>query len=145
MGVRDRFTIKKQLPPGRGFMVKAVGASLTQICLPVLDGVDGTSPDKQLGELISTIKNKYRKAAQWSYHAADIDPLNSALAKLTGVPEAVTSSGSYTVSTEASQALSDLDKLLAEQAAKSAAPKEKASASKSKKSGAAKKKTTKKK
>jgi S-DNA-T family DNA segregation ATPase FtsK/SpoIIIE len=145
MGVRDRFTIKKQLPPGRGFMVKAVGASLTQICLPVLDGVDGTSPDKQLGELISTIKNKYRKAAQWSYHAADIDPLNSALAKLTGVPEAVTSSGSYTMSTEASQAMSDLDKLLAEQAAKSAAPKEKASASKSKKSGAAKKKTTKKK
>ena len=86
----------------------------------VLDGVDGSSPDKQLEELISTIKKKYRKSAQWSYHAADIGLLNAALAELTGAPEEVVASGGgYTVSAEASQAMSDLDKLLAEQAAKS--------------------------
>jgi hypothetical protein len=89
------------------------------------------------------IKSKYRKAAQWSYHAADMSPLDSALAELTGVPEAAISGGTYTVSAEATAAMSDLDKLLAEQAAKKA-PKKAATTSKGKKSGTAKKATKKK-
>jgi DNA segregation ATPase FtsK/SpoIIIE-like protein len=150
MGVRDRFPVKKELPPGRGFLVKAVQASMTQICLPVLDGLDGSSPDEQLGELISTIKKKYRKSAAWSYHSADMSALNTAVSTLTGVSDAGTSTASYSPSSEASGAMSDLDKLLAEQAAAKSGGEKVASASKKKttssrktsKSSATQRKTT---
>jgi hypothetical protein len=72
-----------------------------------------------------------------------MSPLDSALAELTGVPEAAISGGTYTVSAEATAAMSDLDKLLAEQAAKKASKKA-ATSSKGKKSGTAKKATKKK-
>lgn len=132
MGVRDRFPIKKELPPGRGFMVKAVQASLTQICLPVLDGLDGSSPDEQLGELISAIKKKYRKSAQWSYKASDMSALNTAVSALTGSSETGTSTTSYSPSAEASGAMADLEKLLAEQASAKSKGEKEASAPKKK-------------
>ncbi|NIN66845.1 MAG: hypothetical protein GTO63_19565, partial [Anaerolineae bacterium] len=34
MGVRGDFTVNKELPPGRGFLVKAISASMVQMCLP---------------------------------------------------------------------------------------------------------------
>jgi hypothetical protein len=117
MGVRDRFAIKKELPPGRGFMVKAVQASLTQICLPVLDGIDGTSPDGQLGELISGIQKKNRKSAQWSYQAKDLSILDTAIRATTEPSDAGSSYAAPATSAEPSAAMADLEKLLAEQAA----------------------------
>jgi S-DNA-T family DNA segregation ATPase FtsK/SpoIIIE len=117
MGVRDRFAIKKELPPGRGFMVKAVQASLTQICLPVLDGIDGTSPDEQLGELISGIQKKNRKSAQWSYQAKDLSILDTAIRATTEPSDAGSSYAAPATSAEPSAAMADLEKLLAEQAA----------------------------
>jgi hypothetical protein len=116
MGVRDRFAIKKELPPGRGFMVKAVQASLTQICLPVLDGIDGTTPDEQLGELISGIQKKYRKSAQWSYQAKDLSILDTAIRATTEPSDAGSSYAAPAASAEPSAAMADLEKLLAEQA-----------------------------
>jgi hypothetical protein len=118
MGVRERFALKKELPPGRGFMVKAVQASLTQICLPVLDGIDGTSPDEHLGELISGIQKKYRKSAQWSYQAKDLSIIDTAILAITDSSDVGSSPATYVTSTESSDAMANLEKLLAEQATK---------------------------
>jgi hypothetical protein len=79
MGVRGDFTVDDEIPPGRGFLVKAIGASMTQICLPVADGVGGASADEALTEFIGSIKKKYRKAAEWSYHAKDLAALEAVL------------------------------------------------------------------
>jgi S-DNA-T family DNA segregation ATPase FtsK/SpoIIIE len=117
MGVRGTFTVKKELPPGRGFLVKAVQASLTQICLPVIEGVNGKPSDEQLAEMISGIRNKYRKPAQWSYQAKDLSPLEAAIGAVTGSNVGSPSSRALGMSTEASDAMAELEKLLADQQA----------------------------
>jgi hypothetical protein len=112
MGVRGDFAVKKELPPGRGFLVKAVQASLTQICLPFVDSKDGMSPDEQLADMIGAIRKKYRKSAQWSYQAKDLAPLEEAISAggegSGAAPAAVTGGQSST--------LADLEKLMAMQA-----------------------------
>ncbi len=111
MGVRGDFTVKKELPPGRGFLVKAVQASMTQICLPFVDSKDGMSPDEQLADMIGAIRKKYRKSAQWSYQGKDLTPLEAAISAggegSGAAPVAVTGGQSST--------LADLEKLMAMQ------------------------------
>jgi hypothetical protein len=116
MGVRGTFTVKKDLPPGRGFLVKAVQASLTQICLPFVDGADGRPPDEQLSGIIGGIRKKYRKSAQWSYQAKDLSVLEAAISAATdGTDGSSSSSTTVDMSAEASDAMAELEKLLAEQ------------------------------
>jgi DNA segregation ATPase FtsK/SpoIIIE-like protein len=117
MGVRGTFTVKKELPPGRGFLVKAVQASLTQICLPFVDGVDGKSPEEQLAGIISGIRKKYRKAAEWSYKAKDLSSLEAAISAATDDDGGSSSPRSLETSAEATDAMAELEKLLAEQEA----------------------------
>jgi hypothetical protein len=76
MGVRGDLAVNKELPPGRGFMVKAIGASLVQVCMPYMDG--GGS-DQELGKFISNIKSKHAPAAQWSYQSNDLSSLEAAM------------------------------------------------------------------
>ncbi|MFV2044828.1 MAG: FtsK/SpoIIIE domain-containing protein, partial [Anaerolineales bacterium] len=117
MGVRGNFTVNKELPPGRGFLVKAVAASMTQICLPVMEGLDGTSPDQQLGSMIDSIKKKYPKAAQWSYPGSDLAVLEAAIRAGVGAADGSAPPISSTVATDAGDALAELEKLMAEQSA----------------------------
>jgi hypothetical protein len=117
MGVRGTFTVKKELPPGRGFLVKAVQASLTQICLPFVDGIDGTPPDEQLSGIISGIRKKYRKSAQWSYQAKDLSVLEAAISAATDGTDGTHSSAAVDISADASDAMAELEKLLADQTA----------------------------
>ena len=107
MGVRGDFSVSKELPPGRGFMVKAVQASMVQICLPSVEGLDGSGPDTQLSGLIADIRKKYRKRAQWSYKAEDLGPLEAAL----GVEITVSPSAPLQ-----SDTLSELSEIMAMQA-----------------------------
>jgi DNA segregation ATPase FtsK/SpoIIIE-like protein len=118
MGVRGNFTVTKELPPGRGFLVKAVQASLTQICLPFIEGADGTSPDEQLAGIISGIRKKYRKPAQWSYRAKDLSVLEAAISAATDGGDGTPSLAAVDISADASDAMAELEKLLAEQASK---------------------------
>lgn len=115
MGVRTRFTVKDELPPGRGFMVKAVQAYLTQICTPSMDGLNEDDPTEHLGELIGSIKKKYRKTAQWSYQSEDLTALNQAIIKVAATGEIEGLGSGYTISSESSSAMADLEALLAEQ------------------------------
>ena len=102
MGVRGDFTVNKEIPPGRGFLVKAVQASMVQICLPIVEGLDGKSPDEQLSDLIGGIRKKYRKPAEWSYRAQDLGPLEAAL----GVE--ITVSAAAPIQSETLSELSDI-------------------------------------
>jgi DNA segregation ATPase FtsK/SpoIIIE-like protein len=121
MGVRGSMAVNKELPPGRGFLVKAISASMTQICLPslTLNGADGASPED---DLIASIKKKYRKNAEWSFQGSNIVVLETAIeASSDGAadqPMNITVSASSAA--EASSAMADLEKLLAQQAATAA-------------------------
>jgi DNA segregation ATPase FtsK/SpoIIIE-like protein len=117
MGVRGNFTVNKELPPGRGFLVKAVAASMTQICTPVMDGVDGTSPDQQLGNMIDSIKKKYPKAAQWSYPGSNLSVLEAAIMAAVGAADGSAPPISSTTTEDVGDALAELEKLMAEQTA----------------------------
>ncbi len=79
MGVRANFSANKELPPGRGFLVKAVSAALVQMVTPVVDGRNGRSADEQLAEMIRAIRAAYPQRAQWSYAAPDMAALEAAL------------------------------------------------------------------
>jgi S-DNA-T family DNA segregation ATPase FtsK/SpoIIIE len=121
MGVRGLVVSGKELPPGRGYLVKAVTATLTQICLPFIEATDGAGPDAQLSRLIGEIKQKYPQRAQWSYKSNDLAPLESAMG--VGASEPVESETPSAVAAEPemtleqTQAMDDLNKILAEQAA----------------------------
>jgi hypothetical protein len=80
MGVRGDFSGIKDLPPGRGFLVKAVQGSLVQVALPFLDGAAGQSGEEQLATMIGAIRSKYKSPAVWSYTAADLTPLGGSAA-----------------------------------------------------------------
>ena len=82
MGVRGNFSVSKELPPGRGFWVKAVSAGLTQIALPCIDGKDNLSGEERLAELFNAIRNQYSPDGQkalWSYFAQDMAGLETAI------------------------------------------------------------------
>ena len=78
MGAKGNFSITKELPPGRGFLVKAVTASLVQIGMADVDGVDGRTAQEQLDGLIGAIRARYQPA-KWSYFAADLTALEKAI------------------------------------------------------------------
>jgi len=80
MGVRLLNAPTKELPAGRGFLVKAVQAPLVQMALPVVEGKNGQSADDQLAQLIRDIRNHYPTRARWSYFAEDLSALEAALA-----------------------------------------------------------------
>jgi hypothetical protein len=109
MGVRGNFNIKKEMPPGRGFLVKAVGASLVQVCLPFLDVNDGSDP---LDRMIAAIRKKYPEPAVWSYKADDLAPLEAAIG---GVAE-VAAEQMASVTAEQNEMLAELSSLMAMQA-----------------------------
>ena len=77
MGVRGQFSVTKELPPGRGFMVRAVSAAMTQMAVPCAEG----RPDSemQVTQMIQTIRDAYPQRAQWSYWAKDTTVLDQAI------------------------------------------------------------------
>ncbi len=84
MGIRGDFSGFKDLPPGRGFLVKAVQAPLVQIAMPFVEGKGGLSGEEQLVQLIGAIRSKYKGRAVWSYTAGDLTSLGGSVAS---VPE----------------------------------------------------------
>jgi hypothetical protein len=118
MGVRGNFNLKKEMPPGRGFLVKAVNASMVQICLPFLDGAVGMEP---LQQRIEAIRRRHPKPARWSYLPDDLGPLEAAI----GGAAEIAAEQMATVAAEQTEALADLSQLIAlqaELAAQSASP-----------------------
>ncbi len=123
MGVRGLVVPDKELPPGRGYLVKAVTASMTQICLPFIEVTNGAGPDAQLSRIIGEIRKKYAQPAKWSYHASDLAPLEEAMGL--EATEPVEEEGSVVpdqtpapiASAEEQEAAADLEKIMAEQAA----------------------------
>jgi hypothetical protein len=79
MGARGNFSVTKEPPPGRGFLVKAVSASLVQLALPAVDGKDGRSAPEQLDEMVLALQEAYPVRAKWSYFAEDLAALDTAL------------------------------------------------------------------
>jgi hypothetical protein len=78
MGARGNFSITKELPPGRGFMVKAVTATLVQMAMPFVEGAEGLTPEEQLDRLIVPLQQAYPRAV-WSYPGADLAELDKAI------------------------------------------------------------------
>lgn len=80
MGAHEEITnITKDLPPGRGFLVKGLNASLMQVAMPTIKSMEGLSPEERLDTFISSIRNKYILPAQWSYHSNDLEVLEAVL------------------------------------------------------------------
>ncbi len=77
MGIRASFSLNKELPPGRGFMVKAVSAAMVQMAMPFVEGRAGS--DAQYAQLVRAIKGAYPTGARWSYFASDLTALNAAI------------------------------------------------------------------
>jgi DNA segregation ATPase FtsK/SpoIIIE-like protein len=115
MGVRANLAVNKELPPGRGFLVKAVSASMTQICQPSLNGADGAAPEE---DLIASINKKYRKKAEWSFQGTNLAVLEAAIsADSDGIEQPMNITVQASTAAEASTAMGDLEKLLSKQAA----------------------------
>jgi S-DNA-T family DNA segregation ATPase FtsK/SpoIIIE len=113
MGVRgSNFSVTKELPVGRGFLVKAVQAALVQCAVPYVEGKEGKSPEEPLNQWLGAIRSKHPKRAQWSYGAQDLTALEEAIHGEEGSMGAVTASAVAAQST----AMAELDKLLAMQA-----------------------------
>jgi hypothetical protein len=123
MGVRGLIIPDKELPPGRGYLVKAVTAGMTQVCLPFVEATNGAGPDAQISRMIGDIKKKYTQPAKWSYHASDLAPLEEAMGVATTEPVEEQSTfvpdqtPAPVISEEAAEATADLEKIMAEQAA----------------------------
>jgi hypothetical protein len=105
MGIRGDFSGYKDLPPGRGFLIKAVNAPLVQVAMPFVEGKGGLSGDEQLAQLIGSIRSKYRGRAVWSYAAGDLTPLGGAVVS---VPEGA-------AAIPQTESLAELEQLLAMQ------------------------------
>ncbi|HLF03136.1 MAG TPA: FtsK/SpoIIIE domain-containing protein, partial [Anaerolineales bacterium] len=118
MGVRANFSISKELPSGRGFLIKAVSASMIQAAMPFVEGKNGLSAEEQLDISIGTIRTMYSQSAQWSYFAKDLAALDVAIkgeAAAAGEAEAQTESAPVPTSAEAGALMDDLAKLMAAQ------------------------------
>jgi hypothetical protein len=105
MGVRGDFSGFKDLPPGRGFLVKAVQAPLVQIAMPFVEGRGGLSGEDQLVKLIGGIRSKYKSRAAWSYTAGDLTSLGGAAVS---VPEGA-------AAVPQTESLAELEQLMAMQ------------------------------
>jgi hypothetical protein len=105
MGIRGDFSGYKDLPPGRGFLVKAVNAPLVQIAMLFVEGKGGLSGDEQLAQLIGSIRAKYKGRAVWSYTAGDLTSLGGAVVS---VPEGA-------AAVPQTESLAELEQLLAMQ------------------------------
>ena len=123
MGIRMQFPTK-ELPAGRGFMIKAVSGQLVQVCLPAVDGKNGRSADDQVTDMIRAIRARYIERAQWSYFSKDIAPLDTLIrgdkagaegAAGGSVPESSNEPVAYSNST--ASAMDEINKMLASQAA----------------------------
>ncbi len=79
MGVRGQFTTK-EMPSGRGYLVRGLTPTLTQIAMPVVDGKDNTSGDDALNRRLGEIATTYWGKAMWSYYPSDIKSLEELLA-----------------------------------------------------------------
>ncbi|MCJ7677285.1 MAG: hypothetical protein MUO35_06150, partial [Anaerolineales bacterium] len=105
MGIRGDFSGYKDLPPGRGFLIKAVSAPLVQIAMPFVEGKGGLSGEEQLAQLIGSIRAKYKGRAVWSYTAGDLTPLGGAVVS---VPEGA-------AAVPQTESLAELEQLMAMQ------------------------------
>jgi DNA segregation ATPase FtsK/SpoIIIE-like protein len=105
MGIRGDFSGYKDLPPGRGFLVKSVQAPLVQIAMPFVEGKGGLSGEEQVAQLIGSIRSKYKGRAVWSYTAGDLTALGGAVAS---VPEGA-------AAVPQTESLAELEQLLAMQ------------------------------
>src|SRR3990172_1693133 len=105
MGIRGDFSGFKDLPPGRGFLVKAVQAPLVQMAMPFFDGQGGPSGEGKGGEMVGAIRSKYRGRAVWSYTAGDLSSLGGAAVS---VPEGA-------AAVPQTESLAELEQLLAMQ------------------------------
>ncbi|MEK7807884.1 MAG: FtsK/SpoIIIE domain-containing protein [Chloroflexota bacterium] len=106
MGARGNFTLTKELPPGRGFLVKAVQASLVQMATPS----SHPSPQEYFDQWIGSIRGKYQRA-QWSYHAKDLTALEAAIRG-----ETVSVAAPPPAAAAASDAMAELAKMMSMQA-----------------------------
>jgi DNA segregation ATPase FtsK/SpoIIIE-like protein len=79
MGVRTNISVTKELPPGRGFLVKAVSVGMMHAAMPYVDGKNGQTGEEQLDSLITAIRTQYTQPARWSYHGTDLEILEIAL------------------------------------------------------------------
>ena len=128
MGIRMQFPTK-ELPAGRGFMIKAVSGQLVQVCLPAVEGKNGRTADDQVTDMIRAIRGRYIERAQWSYFSKDIAPLDTLIrgdkaggaeggAAGGSVPESSSETIAYSNST--ASAMDEIAKMLASQAAMTA-------------------------
>ena len=106
MGARGNFTVTKELPPGRGFLIKAVQATLTQMAMPYGEGKNGAAPQEYLDQWIGSIREKYQRA-QWSYYAKDLRALEAAIGGEEALPAAAAPPAPA-----ASDALAELAKMM---------------------------------
>jgi hypothetical protein len=79
LGARGNFNLTKELPPGRGFLVKGVSAALVQLAMPGAEGPDGQDPQAKLDAMIASVRARYPIAARWSYSGQDLTALDEAL------------------------------------------------------------------
>ena len=112
MGVRTYFQITKELPLGRGFLVKAVSAALVQTATPVIEGKNGQTTEQQLDDLLGRIREHYTTKAQWSYFGNDLAVLDAAIKGAEDLSNVTTTSGTPAPSPEESEALASLAELL---------------------------------
>ncbi|MBM4423806.1 MAG: hypothetical protein FJ030_10485 [Chloroflexi bacterium] len=121
MGVRGSFSVNKELPPGRAFLIKAVTASMVQIATPYVEGKNGLSAEQQLDGLIGDIRARYPLKARWSYHAKDLAALDAAIkgegAAAAGEGAAAPAPAAVQEAAAAhNEAMAELEKLMAMQA-----------------------------
>jgi DNA segregation ATPase FtsK/SpoIIIE-like protein len=81
LGVRGQFT-SKEMPAGRGYLIRGLSASLVHVALPVVDGKGGRSGEEQLAERLAAIQEQYWLKARWSYTPADTEPLETIMAAM---------------------------------------------------------------
>jgi DNA segregation ATPase FtsK/SpoIIIE-like protein len=81
MGVRGQFTTK-EMPEGRGYLIRGLTPNLVQVAMPVIDGKGDRSGEDQLSERLGKIIDHYWLKARWSYTATDTHALEEVLTTL---------------------------------------------------------------
>ena len=112
MGVRGVVAPNKEMPPGRGFLIKAVSAGMVQMTTPVIDGKNGRTAEEQLAEVLSDVRYRYPTRARWSYHSQDLTALDAAIRGDTPAPTAT----AFTPPAPESDVMASLKELMAMQA-----------------------------
>jgi len=106
MGARGNFSPGKEPPPGRGYLIKAVTASMVQVATPYLEGKNGLTAEEQLDSMIGAIREKYPQQAQWSYFGRDLTVLTETIAAEETEPEEETATNPYASNAEQQAAAS---------------------------------------